>query len=60
MTLSTQEAADHLGLSVSLLEKLRVRGTGPKYLKLGRAVRYRKEALESWLDAHERLSTTGA
>lgn len=47
--LNTQGAANYLGLAESTLEKARVSGTGPKYLKLGRAVRYRIADLNEWL-----------
>jgi len=41
-----------LGLdAVSMLAKLRCLGGGPVYLKLGRAVRYRQDDLDSWLNA---------
>jgi predicted DNA-binding transcriptional regulator AlpA len=51
--LDTAAAAEYVGLSKSTLEKLRCWGTGPKYLKLNRAVRYRVSDLEGWLN--ERL-----
>ena len=47
--LDTLAASRHLGLSKSTMEKLRVYGGGPQYLKLGRLVRYRIEDLEAWL-----------
>ncbi len=56
LPLSTQDAARHLGLSKSTLEKTRLTGTGPRYLKLGRLVRYRIDDLEEWLS--ERLVTS--
>ena len=46
---STVEAAAYLGLAVSTLNKWRCYGEGPKYLKLGRAVRYRKQELDQFL-----------
>ncbi len=51
----TRGAADHIGLAASTLEKLRVFGGGPVYLKLGRTVRYRVIDLDAWLS--ERLVT---
>jgi len=44
------EAADYLGLSVSTLNKWRVTGDGPKFVKLGRAVAYRISDLHEWLE----------
>jgi len=56
--LKTDEAAERIGLSVSTLEKLRVYGGGPKFLRLGRAVRYRQTDLESWMAARVVGSTS--
>ena len=58
--LDTAAAADYVGLSKSTLEKLRVFGTGPKYLKLNRAVRYRVSDLEAWLSQRIVSSTSEA
>ena len=55
-----REAAGRLGLATSTLAKLRLSGAGPKYLKLGRAVRYRISDLTEWQDRRIRLSTSGA
>ena len=49
----TRGAASYLGMSKSTLEKLRVFGGGPKYLKLGHLVRYRPQDLDEWMS--ERL-----
>lgn len=48
---TTREAAEYLKLSIGYLEALRQSGRGPIYHKLGRAVRYRKEDLDAWVDA---------
>ena len=56
--LDTRAAARHVGLSKSTLEKLRVFGGGPRYLKLGTAVRYRTEDLDAWLAARIVSSTS--
>ena len=47
--LTTVEAAAHLRLSPRTLERYRVNGEGPKYLKLERTVRYRRADLDEWL-----------
>ena len=52
------EAATFLNVSKSWLAKLRVNGDGPKYIKLGKAVRYREDELLAWQSANERVSTT--
>ena len=55
---STKEAAKQYGLSESWLTKLRVFGTGPRHLKVGRRVLYERSAFEEWLATHERTSTS--
>ena len=52
-------AARYLGLAVSTLNKWRCYGTGPKYLKLGRAVRYTKDELDLFLETRLIRSTLG-
>ena len=42
-------AADITGISVSSLQKMRVRGDGPPFAKLGNRVRYRVSDLESYI-----------
>jgi predicted DNA-binding transcriptional regulator AlpA len=40
-----------LGLSLSGLRKLRMRGEGPRFVRCGlRAIRYREDDVHSWLD----------
>ena len=57
--LRTPAAADYLGLSASLLSKMRLRGDGPVYSKAGpRVVVYDIAELESWLAARKRRSTS--
>ena len=56
--LSPEEAAEHIGLSGSTLAKMRCSGGGPRYLKIGRAVRYRLSDLEEWTATKTRGSTS--
>ena len=53
--LDTREAAKFLRLSPRTLERMRVEGAGPKFLKAGRGIRakvlYREEDLRSWVEA---------
>jgi predicted DNA-binding transcriptional regulator AlpA len=53
--LTTVEAARYLNLSRQFLEAARYRadGSGPAYIKLKRAVRYRRSALDAWMTAHD-------
>ena len=49
--LRTNDAATYIGLSPSSLEKMRLRGDGPEFLRLGgRAVGYDIHDLDAWLD----------
>ena len=54
--MTTREAAAYLKLSRQFLEGARYRGdgSGPAYIKVGRAVRYRRSVLDLWMDAHDR------
>jgi hypothetical protein len=56
--LTTPQAAAFVGLGVSSLEKLRVTGGGPAFLKIGRRVVYDAHDLEQWLAKHKRSSTS--
>ncbi|MDW9819341.1 helix-turn-helix domain-containing protein [Sinorhizobium meliloti] len=56
--LATGEAADYCHISQAYLEKLRVKGGGPLFLKLGRRVLYRLNDLEAWADKHVKTSTS--
>ncbi len=53
------DAARYLALSASTLAKMRLRGDGPQYVKVGpRAVAYRKTDLDAWLEGRIRKSTS--
>jgi len=56
--LDTRAAADFLGVSARTLEGFRVRGGGPRFVKIGGAVRYRLASLEEFLRQQERTSTS--
>ena len=58
--MTTQQAADKLGISKRTLEGMRLRGGGPAYVKVGRLVRYTDELLEQWLQSSVRTSTSGS
>jgi len=55
---TTSEAAAHVKLSKPTLERFRLTGEGPKFLKLGGAVRYRRADLEAWLETRLVSSTS--
>jgi len=59
--LSTQEAADYLGLGKSTLDKYRVlRSDGPPYFKVGARILYEISDLEMWISRHRRTSTSAS
>jgi excisionase family DNA binding protein len=47
--LTQDEAAELLKLSVRTVERLRVSGAGPKFLKIRNSVRYRQSDVEAWV-----------
>jgi hypothetical protein len=58
--LNENQAAEFLGVSVRTLQAWRVRGGGPPYCKIGRAVRYQRRVLVSFQQEHTVSSTTEA
>ena len=56
--LNTRQAADHLGLSTRTLDRFRVSGDGPVFLKFGGRVRYLREDLDAWARSRRRKSTS--
>jgi predicted DNA-binding transcriptional regulator AlpA len=53
-----KETAQRLRLSSSWLAKARMRGDGPPYIQIGRAIRYSEVALIQWMKSRQRLSTS--
>lgn len=47
--LSPKELADVLGVPVKTIYDWNLKGTGPKYVRVGRHVRYRPADVEAWL-----------
>jgi len=57
--LVVEQAADHLRVSKNYLDKLRVSGKGPRFVRLGRRkVLYRKSDLDKWVEERIYASTT--
>ena len=48
--LRDSEAARRLSLAVGTLRNLRSQGRGPRFVRLGRAVRYRPADLDEWVE----------
>lgn len=58
--LDTAAAARLLGLSVSTLNKWRMTGDGPEFVKLGRRIRYRHETLKKFVNDKVRPHTSAS
>lgn len=58
--LKPPEAAHYLGSSVSTLAKRRLYGSGPRYYRLGRAIRYLKADLDEFMAVTKATSTSQA
>jgi len=56
--LTQSDAAKLLRLSERTLERLRLQGGAPPFVKAGRSVRYRETDLERWIDARVVSSTS--
>ncbi len=56
--LTETEAASLLNLSIKTLRRWRWAGRGPRFLKLGAAVRYDPADLAAYIEAGRRTSTT--
>jgi excisionase family DNA binding protein len=56
--MNTKEAAGYVRLGKPTLERFRISGDGPAYVKLGSAVRYRRCDLDAWLASRVTRSTS--
>jgi len=56
--LRTIDAASYCGLSKSTLDKYRLTGEGPVFIKLGRVVVYDVTDLDTWLNSNKFHSTS--
>jgi predicted DNA-binding transcriptional regulator AlpA len=52
------EVSKAIRRSIPTLQKDRLRGNGPPFIKIGRLVRYSPSAVQAWLDDQVRRSTT--
>jgi len=57
LLLNQREASAWLKLSERTLERLRLTGTGPRFVKAGRRVLYRQADLETWIASNLRSNT---
>jgi predicted DNA-binding transcriptional regulator AlpA len=56
--LQPAQVAKLLGVSLSWLAKSRLTGTGPRFVKIGRAVRYAMSAVREYILSRQRSSTS--
>jgi len=56
--LDTKEVAAAIGLNVKTLENWRIAGNGPRYIKVGRLVKYDIVDIEAWKNARRVNSTS--
>lgn len=57
--LTIQGAAGFLGVHRSFLDRRRVAGGGPRYIRLSaRVIRYAPDDLAEWLDGNRRINTS--
>lgn len=56
--LRTPDAAEYLGLSPATLTTWRCRGGGPRFCRMGRAVRYRRADLDTFATSGRASSTS--
>jgi predicted DNA-binding transcriptional regulator AlpA len=56
--LHPKDAARLLNVSISWLAKARLAGTGPRYAKIGRSVRYLESAIREFIKSRMRGSTS--
>jgi hypothetical protein len=56
--LDTKQAAEYICCAKRTLDKWRVAGGGPVFIKLGRSVRYDTIDLDKWIAAQKRASTS--
>lgn len=56
--LDTTAAGAYVGMSRNYLEKLRLTGAGPVFIKRVGVVRYDPDDLDAWLEAGKKRSTS--
>jgi predicted DNA-binding transcriptional regulator AlpA len=58
--LDTIDVAHIYGVTPECIRRWRMTGAGPRFVRLGRAVRYRREAVDAFLQSREFSTTTEA
>lgn len=54
------EVAEYLDVSVQALAMMRMEGSGPEFIRVGRRIRYRWDAVDAWLDANTSKGSVAA
>lgn len=52
------EVSERWGISERTLERHRLEGTGPRYIRIGRLIRYREADLDAYVEKNARASTS--
>jgi predicted DNA-binding transcriptional regulator AlpA len=58
LLLTEAQVADLMAVSPRTLQAWRYHGGGPRYIKIGSAVRYRPGDVDAWLETQTRASTS--
>ena len=53
--MSTAELARFLGVPRQSLYAWRAKGTGPAWYRVGRAIRYKEQDVEAWIEAQREI-----
>jgi len=57
--LNEHTVAERLAMSVRTVRDWRGKGYGPRWIKVGRSIRYSSSRLQEWLDSQERGGEDG-
>ena len=52
--LSTRDVQRILGVSRATLDKMRVRGVGPPFIRVGSLIKYNNQLLQDWIEENTR------
>jgi excisionase family DNA binding protein len=55
--LNVKEAAAYIPVAKSTLDKLRVAGGGPRYIRIGAKILYDVSDLDAWMENHKQANT---
>jgi len=53
LVLNEREVEQEYGFTIPYLRRARRKRQGPRFLKIGKLVRYRRKDIEAYLDAHK-------